>query len=55
MSFVYVLCYRLTNVFFLFFHSRMTLEKEGWNIFKNLAEDEELFQSEGDYQFEVYR
>ena len=33
----------------------MTVREEGWDIFNNLAEDEELFQSQGDYQFDVYR
>lgn len=35
--------------------SRMTLPGHSCVIFNNLAEDEELFQSEGDYQFDIYR
>ncbi len=35
--------------------SRMTLPRDGCEIFNNLAEDEELFQSQGDYQFDIYR
>ena len=34
--------------------SRMT-SPQGWEIFINLADDTDLFKSEGDYQFEVYR
>ena len=33
----------------------MTVKEEGCEIFNNLAEDEDLFKSEGDYQFDVYR
>lgn len=33
--------------------SRMTKDK--CDIFNNLSEDEELFKSEGDYQFDIYR
>ena len=35
--------------------SRMRVPREGCDIFNNLAEDLELFSSEGDYQFEIYR
>nr|XP_006816738.1 PREDICTED: serine/threonine-protein kinase haspin-like [Saccoglossus kowalevskii] len=31
------------------------LKKDGCTVFCNLAEDETLFQGQGDYQFEVYR
>ena len=36
--------------------SRLTVPgQEGCDIFNNLAEDPELFTSEGDYQFDIYR
>ena len=36
--------------------SRLTVPgNEGCDIFNNLAEDPELFTSEGDYQFDIYR
>ena len=39
----------------MIFFFRMKSPKDGCKIFNNLAEDEELFGAEGDYQFQIYR